>query len=350
MKVLIIGGTGTISTGITRELVARGDDVTLYNRGKRMSDIPDKDVSRILGDRTEYAAFEAQMAEAGTWDAVIDMVAFVPDDVESAIRAFRGRTQQYIFCSTVDVYTKPADVYPVTEEAERQPSASFPYALNKAKCERLLEEAHVRGDFRVTTIRPAWTYAEGGTILHTFGWGSYYLDRLRKGRPVIVHGDGTSFWVACHRDDVARAFANALGNRAAYGKAYHTAGEEWLTWDAYTKTVAEALGAPEPELVHMPTDVLGRLAPKKAEWCVENFHYNNLFDNKAAHTDLGFEYTTTFAEGARRVIRWLEAHGGFEDCDDHPFYDQLIRSWQRMIGVPGEAQALESSQTLQDRS
>lgn len=133
--------------------------------------------------------------------------------------------------------------------------------------------------------------------------------------------------MACHRDDVARAFVGALGNPAAYGKGYHTAGEEWFTWDAYVQTVARAMGAPAPEIVHIPTDLLGRLVPEQAEWCVENFHYNNLFDNTAARRDLGFRYTVPFAQGARRVIERMEAAGGFEDCDDYPFYDHILNAW-----------------------
>jgi nucleoside-diphosphate-sugar epimerase len=286
-------------------------------------------VPRILGDRTQYAAFEEQMADAGPFDAVIDMVAFKPEDVESAIRAFGGRVQQVVFCSTVDVYTKPAARYPVREDAERRPSPSFPYAFRKAQCERLLQAAHDRGAFQVTMIRPAWTYGEGGSILHPFGWDSYFLDRLRKGVPVIVPGDGTSFWVACHRDDVARAFLGALGNRKAYGRGYHVTGEEWLTWDAYHQIVADALDAPPPKLVHIPTDLLGVVAPKEAEWCVENFHFNNLFDNSAARADLGFRYTIPFSEGARRVIAWQEAHGGFQE-QGPPFYDRLLAAWERL--------------------
>lgn len=330
MRVLIIGGTGTISTGITRQLLARGDSVTLYNRGQRAAEFPTANVQLVTGDRTDYETFEGQMSALGTWDAVIDMVAYVPEHVQSALRAFRGRTAQYVFCSTVDVYTKPAVSYPIVESAERRPAPTFPYAHNKAVCERLLEEAHDRGDIVVTMIRPAWTYAEGGSVLHTFGWSSYFLDRLRKGRPVIVHGDGTSFWVACHRDDVARAFVGALGNEAAYGRGYHTAGEEWLTWNAFTRGVAEALGAPEPELVHIPTDLLSRVLPQRAEWCVENFRYNNIFDNSAAKRDLGFRYTIPFLEGVRGVVGWIDAHGGPEDCDAHPFYDRVIEAWRQL--------------------
>jgi nucleoside-diphosphate-sugar epimerase len=327
MKVLIIGGTGLISTGITRQLVARGDEVVIYTRGQRECELP---VRCMIGDRNDAETFEAQVANAGPFDAVIDMICFTPEHAESAIRAFAGRTAQYVFCSTVDVYTKPAAHYPVRENAERKPSPSFPYAFNKARCERLFEEAHERGDFAVTMIRPAWTYGEGGRLLHTFGWDTYYLDRLRRGKPVIVHGDGTSFWVACHRDDVARGFVGATGNEIAFGRAYHLTGAEFLTWNAYTRTVAEALGAPAPTLVHIPTDLLGKVLPKSAEWCVENFSYNNVFDNTAARSDLGFAYAIPFAEGARRVIEWLEAHGGFGNSDDYPFYDQAIDAWRRL--------------------
>lgn len=328
MNILIIGGTGLISTGITRQLVAQGERVTLYNRGRREAAVPD--VPQIHGDRTDYAAFEAQMAEAGPFDAVIDMVAYAPADVESAIRAFAGRVAQYVFCSTVDVYTKPAAHYPITEDAERAPSPTFGYAFDKAQCERLLEAAHARGDFAVTLIRPAWTYGEGGSLLHTFGWSTFVLRRLRRGEPVIVHGDGTSFWVACHRDDVARAFKGALGNEKAYGRGYHVTGEEWFTWNAYHRVLAEALDAPPPDLVHIPTDLLREAVPQPAFWCAENFRYNNLFDNVAARADLGFRYTIPFREGARRTIAWLEAAHGHDDIEvTPPWYLRLLDAWQR---------------------
>jgi nucleoside-diphosphate-sugar epimerase len=192
MKVLIVGGTGLISTATTRFLQARGVDVIHFNRGQttaQLEVIP----PTITGDRQNFSTFEAQISEAGPFDCVIDMIGFVPEEVKSAVRAFRGRTGQYIFCSTVDVYTKPARSYPITEAAEREPKPSFPYAYNKARCERIVEEAHQRGDFPATIIRPAYTYGEGRGILHTFRGGMYYLDRIRQGKPIIVHGMGAHF-------------------------------------------------------------------------------------------------------------------------------------------------------------
>jgi len=329
MRVLIIGGTGLISTAITRLLVERGDEMTIYNRGLREAQIP-AGVPKIVGDRRNHAAFEAQMTGAGRFDCVIDMICYLPEEAESAIRAFRGRVGQYIFCSTVDVYTKPARHYPIREDEERQPAPSFPYAFNKARCESILLEAHRRGDLALTIIRPAQTYGEGGNLIHTMGFGTYYLDRIRRGRPIIVHGDGTSLWSACHRDDVARAFVNAAGSARALGKAYHVTGEEWMTWNRYHRGVAEAMNAPSPTLVHIPADLLGRVAPKSAAWCVENFQFNNIFDNAAARADLGFRYTIPWVEGVRRTVAWLDAHGRIEDSDNFPFYDRIIAAWERL--------------------
>ena len=330
MRVLIIGGTGLISTAITRALVARGDDVTLYNRGQTEADISEG-YATITGNRKDYAAFEAQMTEAANFDVVIDMIGFVPAEIESAIRAFRGNIGQFIFCSTVDVYTKPARHYPIREDAAREPMPSFPYAYNKAKCERLLEEAHERGDFPVTIIRPAHTYGEGRGLIHSFGLGgAYYFDRIRHGKPIITHGDGSSLWAACHRDDVGQAFAEAAGNNKTFGKGYHTASEEPMTWNQYHQAVAEAMKVPEPELIHIPTDFLFEIAPKAAEWCRENFQYNNIFDNTAAKTDLNFRYTIPFVEGVRRIVGWLDARGRIHDKDEPEVYSEIIEKWRNL--------------------
>lgn len=329
MHVLIIGGTGLISTAITRELVERGDRVTLYNRGKSDADVP-SGTERIVGDRTEYAKFERQMADAGLFDCVVDMVCFAPSDAESALRAFKGRVGQYIFCSTVDVYTKPAARYPIIEDAERAPSPSFPYAFNKAACERIFEAAYTQDEFPVTIIRPAHTYGEGGSLVFTFGWGTHNFDRIRKGKPLIVHGDGKSLWSTCHRDDVGRAFIGAVANEDTIGQAYHVAGQGAMTWDQYYQGIAEAMNAPEPTLVHIPTDLLGRIAPRAAEWCVKNFQYDNVFDNGAAMVDLGFRQTIPWVKGVRRVVDWLDAYGDIDDSDDYPEYDQIVDAWQRL--------------------
>ena len=328
MNILIIGGTGLISTAITRELVARGDRVTHFNRGQSAAQgVPG--VRTIVGDRTDYATFERQMAEIGPWDCVMDMIGYKPEDGQSVVRAFRGRTDHVIFCSTVDVYTKPATSYPIREDAERRPRQEFPYAFDKAIIENTLLQAHARGDFPLTIIRPAYTYGEGRGMLSTFG-GDRYLDRLRKGKPVVVHGDGTSLWVSCHRDDVAHAFVGAAGSERAFGMAYNVTGEEWMPWNQYHQIVAAAIGAPPPTLVHIPTDLLLQAAPQRAWITAENFQFNNLVDTTAARSAIGFRYTIPLATGVQRIVAWLDERQRIPNSDDDHFEDRLIAAWQQL--------------------
>jgi nucleoside-diphosphate-sugar epimerase len=330
MKILIIGGTGLISTAITRELLKRSHAVTHYNRGK--SEVRfEGTVKNIPGDRNDFAAFERQIAQADMFDCVIDMIGYTPPQAESAVRAFKGRVGQFIFCSTVDVYQKPANRYPILENEPRV--LRNDYGGNKTQCENIFLDSHQRDDLNVTIIRPAMTYGEGGSVVELTGWGTKYIDRMRKGKPIIVHGDGSSLWGACHIDDAACAFAGAVENSATFGKAYHVTGEEWLTWDQYYRELAQAVGAPEPRFVHIPTDLLSLLAPEKMRVVVTNFQGNNIFDNSAAHNDLGFRYTIPWVEGARRTVEWLDAHNRIQNSDDDPFDDRVIAAWERLSGA-----------------
>ncbi len=326
MNILIIGGTGLISTPITRMLLGQHRTVTHFNRGNKRDEFPG--VQTIIGDRTNYASFKKLLKDK-KFDCVIDMVCYKPEDAKSVIETFQGNIEQYIFCSTVDVYTKPASRYPITEDVPRQPRQEFMYAYDKAQCEDIFSSAYEQNSFPVTVIHPAYTYREGVGILHTFGWSTDYLERIRTGKPVITHGDGNSFWVACHADDVARAFVNAVGKTQAIGKSYHVTGEEWLTWNQYHATVAKALGDKLPEIIHIPTDVLYKLAPEQSFWAKVNFQFNNIFDNSKAKQDLDFRYTVTWPQGAKRMIAWLDANNRREDSSvDH--YESLIQRWRKL--------------------
>jgi nucleoside-diphosphate-sugar epimerase len=325
----MVGGTGLIGTAITRQLLERGDTVTVFGRGGTPPRYSTDGVRFLTGDRKDYAAFERQMREAGTFDCVIDMICYTPAEAESAVRAFSRQTGHYIFTSTVDVYSKPAGRYPITEREPRRGNNA--YGSNKILCEDIFTAAHERGDLNVTIIRPAATYGEGGQVVDTFGWGTTYLDRMRRGLPIIVHGDGSSLWVACHIDDAARAYLGATGNPQTFGKAYHVTGEEWLTWNRYYEQMAEAAGAPPPTLVHIPTDVLVRLAPERAAVTAENFQGNNVFDNSPARADLGFRYTIPWREGVARAIAWLDANGKIAPAESDPIHDRILTAWANAL-------------------
>jgi nucleoside-diphosphate-sugar epimerase len=258
------------------------------------------------------------------------MVCFTPEEAERAVRAYDGVTDQVILCSTVDVYHRPVDRMPVREDAPHEPGVSE-YGRRKSACEGILLDAHDAGRFDVTVVRPWSTYGEGGGVHHTFGSDTYYLDRIRRGLPIVVHGDGTSVWGPCHRDDVAGAFVGAVGNEVAFGEAYHVTTDEAMTWNRYHRTVAEAMGAPEPTLVHVPTDVLRRVAPERTEMLEKHYRYSTVFDDSKAKAELGYEYTVPWREGVRRTVDWLEEHDRIRDAEEVPFDDRLIERWRSGI-------------------
>ena len=323
MNVLIIGGTGLISTGIVRILGERGVGVTILHRtpgGEQGADT-------VLGDRDNVDDLRRALA-SGPYDAVIDMVCFHPEQARTAVQVFGGTVQHYVFCSTVDVYRKAVDVYPLTEDAPRDPSPTFRYAFAKAACERVFEAAADSGAFSLTTIRPAATYLDSAVA----PLGSFQLnvERLRTGRPIILPGDGSSIWTAAHRDDVALAFANALANPYARGQKYHVAGAELLTWNSYWRILSRAAGVERPHFTHIPTEVLARLAPTRSKWCVENFQFDNIFDTSAAARDLGFTAT----------IGWREAVSRFTFTFDTPVdsglsrdIDAILADWDAMLAA-----------------
>jgi nucleoside-diphosphate-sugar epimerase len=326
MRVLIIGGTGLISTEIVKILAARGDQITLFNRGIRAKEIPG--VATVVGDRRDYPAFIETMKSIGPFDAVIEMICFDRSDADSLVEAFRGRCPRIVFCSTVDVYSRPATKHPYTEAEPYGPLSG--YAKGKVECEEILLAAHARGDFETVILRPAHTYCDGGAVIHTLGWSATFLDRLQRGLPVVVHGDGQSLWSSCHAWDVAGAFAAALEAPVA-GRSFHTAGFEWLTWNQYTRIAAASVGGPEPDIVHIPTDVL-------AAWQVENwgvvqanFQYTNIFDNSAAVSELGFAQTIKWGEGVRRIHDHYLERGGFPVSGPDSVDDQLIARWRKAV-------------------
>jgi nucleoside-diphosphate-sugar epimerase len=329
MRLLIIGGTGNISTPITRMLQGKGHDITLFNHDPLRPDWLLPEVRVITGNRTDLPAYKKEIFTDGPYDCVIDMICFEPEDALKDVALFGKRTEQIIFCSTVDVYPKTPSCYPVTEETPIGASPSFPYAWKKVRCEHTLWDAHQRGDFQLTVIRPAATYNESWSPgVHSFGGQTYHLDRIRKGKPIILHGDGTSIWVACYRDDTARAFVGAAGNKLAFGQAYNVTGDEWMTHNHMWRTIARVMEAPEPDFVYIPALMLARLAPVEAEWCRENFMHNNIFDNAKAKRDLGFKYTVSYEKGVHLCIDYLTRNNLIENCDLYPFYDRIVENWR----------------------
>jgi nucleoside-diphosphate-sugar epimerase len=321
MKVFIIGGTGLISTAIREQLARRGDSVILFNRGLSQSRGTQAE-RRIIGDRNDEAALSEALRREKP-DAVIDMVAYAPDQVRALLRACEDQTAQVLVCSSVCVYGGPLTRIPAAEDEPHRPVGD--YGRNKSAIEGLILGREGAGPHG-TVIRPSFTTGEGATA-GGLVFDDSTVDRLRLGLPVVVMDEGQASWAIAHVSDVARAFVGALGNPRAFGQAYNVTSDEHTDWNGVFGALAEAAGAPPPRLVPIPSDWLYRQAPRRSVGIQYIFRFSSIFDNSKAARDLGFRTTVPLVETFRRQIAWMESAGKLKPAASESVQDELIAAY-----------------------
>jgi nucleoside-diphosphate-sugar epimerase len=301
MKVLFIGGTGIISSACARLALERGIELYLLNRGQSSRPAPEN--ARLLQGDIRQPEQVAKLLAGQTFDAVVDWIAFTPQHIEADLNILRGKTGQYVFISSASAYQTPPASLPVTESTPLD-NPYWEYSRNKIACEERLLCAYRDEKFPITIVRPSHTYDQ--TLLPMHG-GYTMVDRMRKGKPVIVHGDGTSLWVLTHHADFARGFVGLLGNSHAIGDAFHITSDEWLNWDQIYGLVAQAAGV-EPRLVHVPSELIAAYDPEWGASLLGDKSCSMIFDNsKIKRAVPDFVASIPFAEGARRIIQWYDA-------------------------------------------
>ena len=323
MRVLFIGGTGFISTAVSRQAIAKGFDLYLLNRGSRPAHLPAS--HRLTADIHKLEDVRAALKDL-EFDVVVDWIAYTSDDIERDVALFRGRVKQYVFISSASAYQKPPAHYLITESTPLH-NPYWEYSRNKIACEERLMQAYRDEGFPVTIVRPSLTYDRNLPIA-IGGWGCYTLaDRLKKGWPIIVHGDGSSLWVVTHADDFGRGFLGLLGNERALGQAFHITSDEVLTWDQIYQTIAEALGV-EAKIVHIPSDFIARVAPQLAGSLLGDKTWSVVFDNSKIKTFVpGFQATIPFRDGIRRTLAWFAADERRRRIDEavHMEMDRILK-------------------------
>lgn len=322
MKVLFIGGTGTISTACTALAAQRGIDLYLLNRGQRQADVP-PGVKTLRGDIRQPKTVEDALGDH-TFDAVVDWIAFTPEHVETDLRLFKGKCGQFVFISSASAYQKPVTHYLITEST---PLANpfWEYSRNKIACEELLIRAHRDHGFPVTIVRPSHTYGDTSIPL-ALGGGWTECDRILRGKPVVVHGDGQSLWVLTHNSDFAKAFVPLLGMSQSIGHAFHITSDQALTWNQIYAILGDALGA-EPKIVHIPSDFIVRVDPGRAGPLHGDKACSVVFDNsKIKRFVPEFVCTTPFERGIRKTIAWYRADPSRQKVDEkqNAWMDDLI--------------------------
>lgn len=330
MKILMIGGTGTISSAITRQLAAAGHDLWLLNRGTRKSEVP-AGVRQIICDIDDEKTVLDNIQDE-MFDAVCEFIGFVPAQIERDIRLFRGRTSQYVYISSASAYNKPAANHVITEGTTLA-NPYWQYSRNKIACEQLLMREYREHAFPVTIVRPSHTYCERGVPTSVHGpKGSWQvLKRIMDGKPVIIQGDGTSLWTLTWNEDFARGFIGLLGNPKTIGEAFQIMSDEQLTWTQVYQCVARALHT-TLKPYYVASEFLAAVAPK--EW---DFEGNLLGDKsqtvifdcaKLKRAVSGFQATMRFDEGVRRSVGYLLSHPELqiEEPDFDAWCDRVIEA------------------------
>jgi nucleoside-diphosphate-sugar epimerase len=300
MRVLFIGGTGDISTSTSRLAVERGIDLVLLHRGETPADIPG--AAHLQGDIHQPEQVR-QALDGMHFDAVVNWVAYVPEDIERDIALFRGLTDQYVFISSASAYQKPAAT-PIITESTPLHNPFWRYSRNKAACEARLMAAYDAEDFPVTIVRPSHTYAK--RIPGIMGGAYFMAERMLRGLPVIVHGDGTSLWTLTHSEDFAKGFVGLLGNPHALGHAVHITSDELLNWNQIHEIVGRALGV-TPQIVHIPSDFIARVSPNLGPGLLGDKSWSVIFDNsKIKRLVPGYQATIPFHRGIDKVLAWFD--------------------------------------------
>jgi nucleoside-diphosphate-sugar epimerase len=301
MKALFIGGTGVISSACSRLAVARGIDLYLFNRGETRRPVPEG--AHVLhGDARQRASLEEALA-GRTFDTVVNWIVFEPEQLEVDLDVFAGRTGQYVFISSASAYRKPIPSLPITESTPLD-NPYWAYSRAKMACEERLMRVYRETKFPVTIVRPSHTYDRTKVPLI----GHYTaIDRMRRGKPVVVHGDGTSLWVLTHHEDFARGFVGLLGNDHAVGDVFHITSDEVLTWNQIYRIVGRAAGV-EPRLVHVPSELIAAFDAELGAGLLGDKAHSVIFDNtKIKRLVPDYVAAIPFSQGAREMMAWFDA-------------------------------------------
>ena len=325
LKVLFIGGSGIISSACSQIAAVRGMQLFVYNRGisRAMRPIPDG-VNFIRGDLQHPQDLELLLHEH-KFDVVVNWIAYQPKDIVRDIDLFRGKVRQYIFISSASVYQKPIRQLPITEETPLE-NPYWDYAQAKIACERRLLQAHRDINFPCTIVRPSHTYDK---TLFPFRGGYTVLDRMKKGKEVIIHGDGTSIWVLTHHYDFAQGFVGLIGHESAIGEAFHITSNFLLTWNEIYQLVGEATGV-EVKPCFVPSNFIARHDPSWGASLLGDKSHSVIFDNsKIKEIVPGFRAKIPFSLGSKEVVDWHEEDISRQSVDQafSKMMDDLIEAY-----------------------
>ncbi len=332
VRLLFLGGTGLISSACAQLAVASGHELVVVTRGLTSKVAPPPGATVVHADiRNPRALRDALVGRQ--FDSVVQWIGYTPGDIASDVELFSD-VGQYVFISSASAYEKPPSSYVVSESSTPLRNDYWQYSRDKIACERLLLDAHATSGFPVTIVRPSLTYGPSQIPVSVGSWNRPFtiVERMRRGAPIIVPGDGTNLWVLTHNTDFARGLLGLLGHEGSIGEAIHVTSDEVLTWNQIYREVGHAAGV-ELRLLHVPTDAIVTADPESAGSLWGDKSHSIVFDNsKLRRLVPQYEATVPFATGIRETIRWFD-----EDSQRQSVDQEANAVWDRIAAVYGGA-------------
>lgn len=331
MKVLFIGGSGLISTAVSKLLIEKDYNLYLLNRGNNNNALP-KGIKFLIGDINNEEQVQ-ELIKDEHFDVIVDWIAFTKEDVMRDYHLFKGKTDQYVFISSASAYYKPILSYPITEKMPLG-NKYWEYSDNKRLCEEYLTSIN-DDSFNITIIRPSHTYNDDKIVSIIKSWSDPYtiIDRLLKGDKIIIPGDGTSLWTLTYNQDFAQTFIKVLGNKKTFGEAYHITSDFVYTWERINEILCENLGV-KSNVVHIPTDFIVKHAPFLKGELLGDKHWSLIFDNsKIKEIAPNYKSKTRYEEIASKAIKRILENKELQTIDEgfNEWYNRLIDDYETSL-------------------
>lgn len=319
MKICVVGGTGNISQPIVRLLLEQGHEVVCANRGESRPIHPGARLIQV--NRNDRERFERLM-QAERFDAAIDMVGFSAEDAASSVRAFRG-VGWFVQTSTVCIYGIRYDYLPADETHPLRPITD--YARNKAAADDVYLAAWHTEKFPSVIIKPSTTYGPVQGMVRQVCWDFQWIDRVKKGKPIVVCGDGNALHQHLHVDDIARAFVGVIGKEHTKGQVYNAVNRGYIPWADYHRLAGTILGC-KTQLVGVPFETLKRLNVPGFGICEEIFAHHVYYSAEKLFRDVPeFHPQVSLEQGMAQVFEVMEREGRIPNSDDLTWEDEIIR-------------------------
>lgn len=327
MNILLLGGTGTLSTAVLSQALSKGYKLTVMNRGKRKRSLP-QGIDSIICDFKDKNALVSCFKNQ-KYDVVVDFLSRVPSDMDRVYPVFGDICEQYIFISSSCVYRRAKQDIPIKEDSPK-PNTDWSYNVEKYETEQRLIELSNSSSSYYTIIRPYITYDDERIplgIAPVYRYHRTIIERIKAGKPWFVWDSGQAITTVTHTSDFAIGVVGLFLNPKAKNEDFHITGDFHYRQDEIVRMLFSQLEMPY-NVVNLSTEEISIKLPEYAQTLKGDRSLNALFNNakiKNAVPELSF--SVDYNKGLDRILAYWKDSDNFDyDYEFDARIDRMLSS------------------------